>query len=645
MISTLNSSYNRISGLASGMDTETLVKQLTMGTTKKIESAYQQKQLLEWKRDYYREITQKLNDFNNKYFGNSLFNLTIGDSLKQPKATSSAPEYVTVNATTDAPSGSLIISDIEKLASSAKLISSSPVSAQLSSVIDTSQLTSLGGTSMKFSLDGISKIVTFENKAYTTAEDVAAELNTMLSEAFGTDKITVSSVDNTLTFTPSNSTSKISIYSSGIAEETEAISLLNIISGASNRIKFNDTLSEITLAKPFDTDNIKFTINGKDFAFAADATLNTVINTINTSDSGVTISYSEITDKFTLTTKETGSGANISFIDKDLNNTNIPGSFINALIGDATVTAGEDAVLKVKLNGSVEEQTIIRSSNTFEIDKTVYTLHGMADGIEKENISINVAPDADTLVSKITDFVKDYNELVESINTKLSEERFKDFLPLTDEQKEALSETDQKLWTEKAKSGLLRNDMYLKSIVSEMRGSLYKEVKGLDSSGERLGFILPDIGITTGLYTENGKLKINETQLRKAISQNPDGVISLLTQNASISYSQYNTPENKAKRFEESGLLWRLSDIVKNNLSKVGKKGALIELVGSPDNQFLGDTAYRKKISDIEYSIIELTNKLSKEESRYYARFTAMESALSKLNSQSSWIGQQLGGR
>jgi flagellar hook-associated protein 2 len=53
MISTLNSSVNRISGLASGLDTETLVKQLTAGTRSKIESAQQQKQLLEWKQDFF----------------------------------------------------------------------------------------------------------------------------------------------------------------------------------------------------------------------------------------------------------------------------------------------------------------------------------------------------------------------------------------------------------------------------------------------------------------------------------------------------------------------------------------------------------------------------------------------------------------
>jgi flagellar capping protein FliD len=119
MISTLNSSVNRISGLASGLDTETLVKQLTAGTRSKIESAQQQKQLLEWKQDFYREITIKLVDFNNKYFGSSLSSLMVGDSLQQLTATSSAAEYVTAVSTTGAASQTIYISDILSLASAA----------------------------------------------------------------------------------------------------------------------------------------------------------------------------------------------------------------------------------------------------------------------------------------------------------------------------------------------------------------------------------------------------------------------------------------------------------------------------------------------------------------------------------------------
>jgi flagellar hook-associated protein 2 len=114
--------------------------------------------------------------------------------------------------------------------------------------------------------------------------------------------------------------------------------------------------------------------------------------------------------------------------------------------------------------------------------------------------------------------------------------------------------------------------------------------------------------------------------------------MSLLTQNASVSYSQYNTAENKELRYEESGLLWRLSDIVKNNISKVGKKGALIELAGSPDTNFTGITTYGKKISEMESTITRLTEKLADEEDRYWSKFTLMETTLSKLNSQSSWL-------
>lgn len=88
--------------------------------------------------------------------------------------------------------------------------------------------------------------------------------------------------------------------------------------------------------------------------------------------------------------------------------------------------------------------------------------------------------------------------------------------------------------------------------------------------------------------------------------------------------------------------LFGLNDIVKNNISKVGKKGALVTMVGSPDNNFLGLTTYSKKMSDYDLEIIRLSQKLDNEQSRYWAKFTAMEKALSVLYSQSDWISQQL---
>jgi len=119
-------------------------------------------------------------------------------------------------------------------------------------------------------------------------------------------------------------------------------------------------------------------------------------------------------------------------------------------------------------------------------------------------------------------------------------------------------------------------------------------------------------------------------------------VINLLTQKSSVNYSLYNTTENKQTRYNESGLLWRINDIVKNNISTVGKKGSLVTLVGNPSTGYVGTSTYSERINAMEDKIDTLKEKLADQEDFYYKRFTAMETALSTLNSQSNYLASLL---
>ena len=68
--STSSSIFNtnkRITGLASGLDTDALIESMTASTRSKIAKQNQQKQLLKWKMDDYRSISSKLIAFQNKY--------------------------------------------------------------------------------------------------------------------------------------------------------------------------------------------------------------------------------------------------------------------------------------------------------------------------------------------------------------------------------------------------------------------------------------------------------------------------------------------------------------------------------------------------------------------------------------------------
>ena len=147
--------------------------------------------------------------------------------------------------------------------------------------------------------------------------------------------------------------------------------------------------------------------------------------------------------------------------------------------------------------------------------------------------------------------------------------------------------------------------------------------------------------ITTSDYKENGKLTIDEDTLRTALANNTEGVLSLLTQKSSVGYSLYNSTENKETRYDESGLLWRINDLIKANISTVGKKGALVALVGNPNIGYIGTSTYSERIDKMEERIEELEDKLEDKQDYYWSKFTAMETAINTLNAQSSYLSAQ----
>lgn len=641
---TLNSSSsgtstNRITGMASGLDTDTIVEGLTKATQAKIDKAKQQLDILEWKQEIYRDVLTDLFDFNKKYFGTGSSSINIGKTLNTLTATSSNTNYVTAIASDSSKRGSIYISDITSLATAAKITSSSTISPDLSITVDTSNLSSLVGASMNVTLDGTTKTVTFSDTTYSSADDVAAELSSRLNEAFGSGRININCTDGVITFSADNSVIKIADSGSGGTEALDILGFDADTENCSNRLNLGNTIADY--ADLFGSnESFTFKINDKEFTFANTTTLTKIISTINSSSAGVTISYSNISDKFTITSTETGTASGVKISDTS-------GSFLNAIMGGAGIsTAGTNAVLKLSLDGSTDEAsmiTITRSSNTFTIDGTTYTLNGMASGEQAEGVTVKTALDTDKIYDTISGFVEGYNELLGKINGFLHEERDSDYQPLTDDQKDDLSDDEIEKWNEKAKAGWLRNDTYLNNIVSALRSSLYTAVSSLGGSGESIGLIISDIGITTSDYTDEGKLKINEDTLRAALAKNAEGILQLFTQQSTVGFSLYNTDENKTTRYNESGLLWRINDIIKSNINTVGnKKGPLVSLIGNPETGYIGTYTYKERIDEMEKTIDELKDKLEDEQERYYAKFTAMETSINSLNAQSSWLSAQL---
>lgn len=259
--------------------------------------------------------------------------------------------------------------------------------------------------------------------------------------------------------------------------------------------------------------------------------------------------------------------------------------------------SGKDAI--IEYNGGL---TIESSSNSISVNGISFT----AISVTTEPVSVSVSKNTDTVVDFVKEFVTEYNSLINEINSLVSTPPSKSYLPLTDAQKEAMTEDQIEKWENQAKEGILYNNKTLKDLNSTMRSILSSVVEDNEFGS------LSKIGINTGSWSEKGKLTINETKLREAISSNPEDVMKLFT-----------SSETGAKK----GIGQKLYDTLKERFtsSKLKSNGHLFN-----------DKLLDSNIKSASTRLSELQDKYTRMEELYYARFTAMEKALATLNSQSS---------
>lgn len=273
-----------------------------------------------------------------------------------------------------------------------------------------------------------------------------------------------------------------------------------------------------------------------------------------------------------------------------------------------TVFAASDA--KVTVNGAEVES----SSNTISVNGLTLDLVSADPG---RTIAISVSQDTDSVYNMVKQFVKDYNDLIEELNKAYYAESARGYEPLTDEQKDAMSETEVTKWETKIKDSLLRRDNTLGSLLTAMRGALNGAVE-VDGKN----YSLSSFGICTTKYTERGKLHIYGDQedpdgmlyddkLRKAIEEDPEKVMEVLQ---TISNNLYNTMKDKMKTTELSSAL-----------------------------TFYNDKQLTKELNSYKKELKKQEQRLQEIEDRYYKQFAAMETALSKLSSQSTSLASMLG--
>jgi flagellar hook-associated protein 2 len=328
-------------------------------------------------------------------------------------------------------------------------------------------------------------------------------------------------------------------------------------------------------------------------------------------DLKVTAFYDAATDKVVITSRETGdnneSGNDIVF----------SGDFLTGTLklDNSADINGKDAIL------SINGHETSKKSNQFTLNGVTYSLAGTGSTM------ITVQYDVDAVYEKIKDLVDQYNSLINNIYAKLTEKRYRDYPPLTQEQKDQMKENEIKLWEEKARSGLLAGNPELTRGLLQLERNWMDFVKGVPAGHYDQ---ISDIGISTISYQTRGELKIDETKLKEALSQNPEQVIALFTRSAEPS----ETPES-----EYTGIATRMYQTLKQMIDMITEKAGSTTSFTTVDNSELG-----KLISDNNEQINLLNARLIKLENRYWAQFTAMEKAIAEMNAQATWLAQQFSG-
>lgn len=385
---------------------------------------------------------------------------------------------------------------------------------------------------------------------------------------------------------------------------------------ASNKISSGSTLSDLGF-KPEADGTYKLNINGTEISLDKKSTISSMMSAVNKSAAGVTMTYSSLTNSFTLESKEFGGAGKVEVGDTSL------GRSLGLVDDNGTVGASEGQNAIFEING----QEVYLNDNTYTLDGNTFTFNdNMTIG---ETYTVNIAKDSTTVKDALKKFVESYNKLIDDVYGYIGKSPAKDddgntYEPLTNAEKDEMSEDEITKWEEKAKQGVLYNDSTVSTVMSQMRSALYTSVT-LDD-GSKFGIY--NLGIkTSSEWSEHGKLQIDENAFDKAFENNEDAIIKLFTDS-------------------DTGMMKKLNSVIDGAVKSSGAantRGTLVRKAGKADSSVTTDSTIYKEMVKMQDRLKELQDRYDTKEEYWWKVFTNMETAMADLNSQTSYISSYLG--
>ncbi len=304
----------------------------------------------------------------------------------------------------------------------------------------------------------------------------------------------------------------------------------------------------------------------------------------------------------------------------------------------STFTAGQDAEFTVTVNG--ETINMKRSSNTVNIDGLSITMKDTFNGAEdadgkaavdsagrpRNSVTFKSTTDSDKIVDAIKAMIEDYNAMMSEIKSaystmpyQKSNGTFANYEPLTDDEREGMSESAIERYEEKAKQGILFGDRTL--------SSMYDRMRDIFSPAGNDGGLLRAMGITTSYSDGLQTISLDEGKLRSMLESDPEAVADVFTRtNGGVMQNLKNQLDNYARTTGEP-------------------KGILIQQAGSPLSSLsLMSNTWQKQIDNYNTQIEKWQDKLSSQVDRYTQQFSRLEQLINQMNSQSSALAGLMGG-
>lgn len=515
----------RLSGLMSGMDTESIVQQLVESRKVKVDTAKKDQTKLEWKQEIWKDLNKKLKNLMTKYAGNMRF--------------------------------------------------TSAYSKKVTKVSDSSAVSVLTGEN---AVDGVQNL------------DV-------------------------------NQLAKTAYFTSGKVSLKE---------GASGELDALTKLGDVMDFTEGETKELNLNVSGKDvkIQLTADSTISDVLTKLK--ENGLNANFDAKQQRFYISAKESGADGNFTLSgDDDLTKAlGLATAPPTEGLSEEERKAVEQDIAAGKYATYVEGQNaqIVLNGAYYESNDNVFEINGLTFTALKEatNVSVTTQQDTDGIYDMIKGFLKEYNEIINEMDKLYNADSARGYEPLTDEEKDAMSETEAEKYEKKIKDALLRRDSNISTISMELKKVM---MEGVNVDGKTM--YLSNFGIETMSYFLSGENEKNAyhiagdpdddsfanepDKLKSMIASDPDTVISFFTKLSQNLYTKMNDLSKSVEGYRSFGSFY-------------------------DDKKMKSDyDSYKTKIKDLE-------KKLTDYEDKWYAKFAAMETAMAKMQSNASAVTGLLGG-